>query len=108
MSSGRAAYLRAAAAAVIAAVIFAVSWLYRFNDPGGSFAYLTDDHFFYLVRGWQILFGDLPVRDFVDHGAPLYFYVAWAVQQAFGRGTLSEIVFSVTILAACSAGVFLL
>ena len=60
---------------VIGALSFLVavfSWLFRFNDPGGSFAGLTDDHFFYLVRGWQILFGDLPVRDFVDHGAPLF------------------------------------
>ena len=67
--------------------IFVASWLFRFNDPGGSFAGLTDDHFFYLVRGWQILFGDLPVRDFVDHGAPLYYYVGAAVQTVFGRGT---------------------
>jgi hypothetical protein len=60
--------------------VFVFSWVYRFNDPGGAFAGLTDDHFFYVVRGWQILFGELPVRDFADHGAPLYFYVAWLVQ----------------------------
>ena len=91
-----------------AAGLFVFAWLLRFNDPNGSFAFLTDDHFFYLVRGWQILFGDLPVRDFVDHGAPLFYYVAAAVQQVFGRGTLSEIAFCVTVLAACGAGVFLL
>jgi hypothetical protein len=90
----------------LAVAIFAFTWLFRFNDPGGSFAGLTDDHFFYVVRGWQILFGDLPVRDFVDHGAPLYYYVAAAVQTLFGRGTLSEVVFSVTVLAACAALVF--
>ena len=96
-------------ALVVGAVaVYAFAWLYRFNDPGGSFAGLTDDHFFYLVRGWQILFGELPVRDFVDHGAPLYYYVGAAVQQLFGRGTLSELAFSVTVLAACAAGVFLL
>ena len=89
-------------------MLFVFAWLLRFNDPNGSFAFLTDDHFFYLVRGWQILFGDLPVRDFVDHGAPLFYYVAAAVQQVFGRGTLSEIAFCVTVLAACGAGVFLL
>ena len=87
----RTARVRAVVAAILAAVVFGASWLYRFNDPGGSFAYLTDDHFFYLVRGWQILFGDLPVRDFVDHGAPLFYYVGAAVQVVFGRGTLSEI-----------------
>jgi hypothetical protein len=42
----------------------------------------------------------------VDHGAPLYYYVAAAVQQWVGRGTLSEILFSVTMLSACAVGVF--
>jgi hypothetical protein len=92
--------------AVVAAAVFLYSWLYRFNDPGGSFAGLTDDHFFYVVRGWQILFGDLPVRDFVDHGAPLYYYLAYAVQVMFGRGTLSELVFSTTLLSLAAAGTF--
>ena len=97
---------RRAATAAVAAVVFVFSWLFRFNDPNGSFAGLTDDHFFYLVRGWQILFGDLPVRDFVDHGSPLYYYLAAAVQMLFGRGTLSEIAFSVTVLAAVAALTF--
>jgi hypothetical protein len=88
--------------------IFVASWLFRFNDPGGSFAGLTDDHFFYVVRGWQILFGDIPVRDFVDHGAPLYYYLAAAVQVLFGRGTLSELSFSTTVLSASAVITFLL
>jgi hypothetical protein len=86
--------------------VFLFSWLFRFNDPGGAFAGLTDDHFFYLVRGWQILFGDLPVRDFVDHGAPLFYYLGAAVQVVLGRGTLSELVFCVTALAAGAAATF--
>ena len=101
---------RARTIALVAAAtaVFGFAWLYRFNDPSGSFAGLTDDHFFYLVRGWQILFGDLPVRDFVDHGAPLFYYVGAAVQILFGRGTLSELVFSVTVLAACASAVCVL
>ena len=94
---------------VIGALSFLVavfSWLLRFNDPGGSFAGLTDDHFFYLVRGWQILFGDLPVRDFVDHGAPLFYYIGAAVQVLFGRGTLSELAFCATALAVGAAATF--
>jgi hypothetical protein len=95
-------------AAILAAgvLLFVFSWLLRFNDPGGAFAGLTDDHFFYLVRGWQILFGDLPVRDFVDHGAPLYFYLAAAVQQWLGRGTVSELTFAVTVLSAAATLTF--
>jgi hypothetical protein len=94
--------------AVLSLGIFVSSWLFRFNDPGGSFAGLTDDHFFYVVRGWQILFGDLPVRDFVDHGAPLYYYIAAAVQIVFGRGTLSELAFSTTALSVGAVMTFLL
>ncbi len=98
--------VRTGAVVVLAVGVFAFSWLFRFNDPGGSFAGLTDDHFFYLVRGWQILFGDLPVRDFVDHGAPGYFYVSAGVQALFGRGTLSELQFANTVLAASAALTF--
>jgi hypothetical protein len=100
--------LRNAILVALSVGIFIASWLFRFNDPGGSFAGLTDDHFFYVVRGWQILFGDIPVRDFVDHGAPLYYYVAAAVQVLFGRGTLSELAFSTTVLSASAVITFLL
>jgi len=100
------ARVRVAVTAAAAVLVFAFSWLFRFNDPGGSFAGLTDDHFFYLVRAWQILFGDLPVRDYVDHGAPLYYYMGAAVQMLFGRGTLSEVAFAVTLLAAGAALTF--
>ncbi|MGH9202620.1 MAG: hypothetical protein ACRD2A_15455, partial [Vicinamibacterales bacterium] len=91
---------------VVAAFVFVFSFFLRFNDPGGSFAGLTDDHFFYLTRGWQILFGDLPVRDFVDHGAPLYYYVGAAVQVVFGRGTLSELAFSTVAISLGAAMTF--
>jgi hypothetical protein len=92
--------------ALVGAAVFLFCWLLRFNDPSGAFAGLTDDHFFYLIRGWQILYGDLPTRDFVDQGAPLYYYVAAAVQLVFGRGTFSELAFSVTMLALGGALTF--
>ena len=97
---------RRAIAVVIAVALFAFTWLFRFNNPSGAFAGLTDDHFFYLVRGWQLLFGDLPVRDFVDHGSPLFYYIGAAVQLVLGRGTLSELQFCVTVIAACGAATF--
>lgn len=92
--------------AAAALAVFVFSWFFRFNDPNGGYAGLTDDHFFYLVRGWQILYGELPARDFVDHGAPLYFYVSAAVQWLLGRGTLSELVFSTTMIALAAASTF--
>jgi hypothetical protein len=84
---------------LLAAFVFLFAWLFRYNDPSGSFGGLTDDHFFYVVRGWQMLFGELPTRDFVDHGAPGYFYLSAAVQAVIGRGTWSELIFSTTMLA---------
>mgnify|MGYP006273011919 CR=1 FL=1 len=97
---------RTALTVALAVALCVFTWLFKFNNPQGSFAGLTDDHFFYLIRGWQILFGDLPVRDFVDHGAPLFYYVGAAVQAVLGRGTLSEIYFCVTVLAVCAGLVF--
>jgi hypothetical protein len=60
---------------------------------------MTDDHLFYAVRGWQILFGELPSRDFVDHGAPLHWFLAAAAQVLLGRSTNAEILFTVTMIA---------
>jgi hypothetical protein len=82
----------------VALVIFVWSFLYRYNDPEGSVAGLHDDHYFYLARGWQMLFGDLPDRDFVDPGAPLTFAIEAAVQWLLGRGVWSEMLFCVTAL----------
>jgi hypothetical protein len=90
----------------VALVLFVWSFLYRYNDPEGSVAGLHDDHYFYLVRGWQMLFGDLPDRDFVDPGAPLTFAIEAAVQWLLGRGVWSEMVFCVTALSAAAVLTF--
>ncbi len=90
----------------LAVLVFVESWFLYFYNWESSFGGLTDDHYFYVIRGWQILYGDLPVRDFVDHGSPLYYYVGAAVQILFGRGTLSEIAFSATVLSLGAALTF--
>lgn len=84
---------------VITVAIFSLCWLIKYLDPVGSYGGLTDDHLFYAARGWQILFGELPSRDFVDHGAPLTFYLAAAAQWILGRSTGSEILMTATALA---------
>lgn len=93
-------------AAAVAVLIFIWAWLYRYNDLDGAVAGLADDHFFYLVRGWQLLYGEWPDRDFVDPGAPLTFVLAALVQLVGGRGTWSEIVFSVTALSVATTLTF--
>ena len=83
----------------IAAGVVGFSWVLRYNEPEGSFAGLLDDHYFYLVRGWQMLWGELPDRDFVDIGAPLTFALSAAAQVVVGRGAWAEILLAVTMLS---------
>jgi hypothetical protein len=94
---------RYAAPALAAALVFAFSWLLRYNEPEGGFAGLLDDHYFYLVRGWQMLRGELPDRDFVDIGAPLTYAISAALAALLGHSTWPEYVFSVTMLSAAAA-----
>jgi len=86
-----------------ASAIFAFSWVLRYNNPEGSFAGLTDDHFWYVVGGWQWLFGELPDRDYVDAGAPLTHAASAAMQLLLGRSIWSESVLCVTGLALGAA-----
>ena len=86
-----------------AAAVFILSWVLRYNDPEGAFGGLTDDHFFYVVQGWQMLFGELPDRDYFDPGAPLTFAVSAALQLLLGRSVWSEYIFCVTALSLGAA-----
>jgi hypothetical protein len=95
--------LRSVVLASAAAVVFGFSWLLRYNDAEGGFAGLLDDHFFYLVRGFQMLYGELPDRDFVDIGAPLTYALSAGMQLALGRSTWPEIVLCVTLLSSSAA-----
>ncbi|MGE0443857.1 MAG: hypothetical protein AB7P99_01415 [Vicinamibacterales bacterium] len=82
-----------------AVAMFLLAWVLRYNDPEGSFGGLTDDHMFYAVQGWQLLYGELPDRDFNDPGAPLTYVVSWLLQLALGRSVWSEYVFCVLVLS---------
>jgi hypothetical protein len=91
--------LRRLLALAIALGVVGFSWVLRYNEPEGSYAGLLDDHYFYVVRGWQMLWGELPDRDFVDIGAPLTFALSAAAQLAIGRGAWAEILLAVTMLS---------
>jgi hypothetical protein len=64
---------------------------------------LTNDHFMHLAWAQQILFGELPGRDFVDPGMPLA-YVLSAGVQWLHPGPVSEMYFSALMLGV-AAGV---
>ena len=63
---------RGVAVAVTAIVTFAATLAWRvLTFPG-----FQNDHYVHLARAQQLLFGDLPIRDFVDPGMPLMYLVS--------------------------------
>ena len=64
---------------------------------------LTNDHYMTLAWAQQVLFGELPGRDFVDPGMPLAYLVSAAVQYVW-PGPFAEAV-ACCVLLALAAGV---
>ncbi len=52
----------------LAALVFAVTFLYRFNALLGSLGGFDGDHFIYFLGSTHVLRGERPLRDFVDAG----------------------------------------
>ena len=104
--------LRTALVALIAFVIAAFSFLYRFNTLGGPLGGFDNDHFPQLVRSMAMLDGERPLRDFTDAElralwpAPTYSTSALA-QRIFGRSLRSEALLTVGMLSIGAAALFL-
>ena len=104
---------RIAIASVAAALVGVVSFIFRFNTLGGALGGFDNDHFIYLTRTDMLLWGEQPLRDFVDaelRGAwPAMSYLAsaWA-QQIGGRTLLPEAYLCAGALAVATGLVFLL
>ena len=105
--------MRIASAVAVAVGIGIVSFAFRFNTLGGALGGFDNDHFIYLTRTDMLLWGEQPLRDFVDAElrgawpALTYLVSAWA-QQLGGRTLLPEAYLSVGALAVANAAVFLL
>src|SRR5215510_6403 len=67
---------------------------------------LTNDHYMHLAWAQQLLFGQLPGRDFVDPGMPLMYTVSAIVQHVW-PGPFSEGVLSCILLAVAASATFL-
>ena len=52
----------------LSALVFAVTFLYRFNALLGSLGGFDGDHFIYFLGSTHVLRGERPLRDFVDAG----------------------------------------
>ena len=64
---------------------------------------IENDHFIMLARAQQVLYGDWPVRDFVDPGLPLAYLVSTAAAAVFGPTLLVNIVLCILFLCATAA-----
>ena len=66
---------------------------------------LTNDHYMHLAWAQQLLFGQLPGRDFVDPGMPLMYTLSAFVQHLwpgpFSEGVLTCILLAVAASATC-------
>jgi hypothetical protein len=92
---GRAAMVVGTVAAVLGSFIF------RFLTVE-----FTNDHFVHLSRGWQILQGDVPIRDFFDVGLFLQYYTSAATLLLSGHNLLGEALVTTAFIAAGSGFTF--
>jgi hypothetical protein len=89
-------YLLPGVAAITAIVTFGFRFL-TMRD-------FTNDHFMHLAWAQQILFGEVPGRDFVDPGFPLMYGLS-ALAQLAQPGPLSEGLLTITALSIAAAAV---
>ena len=82
---------------------FCATWLLRWLTVG-----FTNDHFAHLSRARQILFGEVPVRDFFDPGFPLHYYASAAALALSGNNLMGEAILNVTFIAFGAALTFYL
>jgi hypothetical protein len=67
---------------------------------------LSNDHYMHLAWAQQLLFGELPGRDFVDPGMPLMYTLSAIVQHVW-PGPFSEGVLTCALLAVAASATFL-
>ena len=90
MRPARAMPLSTLVVAALAAGAAAVAWRFL------TFSGFSNDHYVQVARGWQMLRGAWPVRDFVDPGMPLTYALSAAARMLFGPQIGSE--FALTAL----------
>ena len=88
--------------AIAAVAVAAVTFGFRFL----TFRGLSNDHYMYLGFAQQLLFGELPGRDFVDPGFPLHYTVSAFFQWVL-PGPFTDAMVSIAVLAMSGAAVTL-
>ena len=70
--------------AALAAALFALGWRFL------TFSGFSNDHYVHLARAQQMVFGEWPVRDFVDPGMPLMYAASAVTRLVWGRALGAE------------------
>ena len=71
-----------------------------------SFDEFSNDHFVHLSTAQQMVFGALPVRDFVERGIPLMSVLSALGQIVLGEGLRSELIVISAVYAAAASMTF--
>ena len=95
--SGRAGFV------VAACGVFVTSFLFRFLQPA-----VNNDFFVHVVRGRQMLLGELPVRDFDEPGLPAMSVVSALAEAVGGHSLMPEVTVSIAFMSLGAVLVFLL
>jgi hypothetical protein len=81
-----------------------VAFVYGYVTTGA----IENDHFVMLARAFQVLYGDWPVRDFVDPGQPLAYLISTGGAALFGPTLLVNVVVCLLFFAATAAFTYVL
>lgn len=84
------------------AAVGVLTFAYRYL----SFDEFSNDHFVHLATAQQMVFGALPVRDFVERGIPLMATISALGQIALGAGLRSELIVIAAAYAAAASLTF--
>lgn len=87
---------------ILTSTVWLIAFFFYFNDPQ-----FPNDHFGHLAQAFQVTLGELPVRDFLDLGAPLQLLLSAFAQHFWGYSLLSEWLLISAVMATGFAFVFL-
>jgi hypothetical protein len=90
-------------AMLVSVLLGACTFVYRFNQLGGTLGGFENDHFVQLSMARQIVAGDLPFRDYNEIGAPLTTVSSALGQMIGGHALLPDAVLTLGFIALGTA-----
>jgi hypothetical protein len=93
-------------AGVLAIGVAVATFVYRFNQLGGTLGGFENDHFVQLSTARQIVGGDMPFRDYNEIGAPLTSFSSAVGQMVGGHALLPDALLTIGSIALATAIIF--